>query len=168
LEDIGNDNALGAVSSHRQARDSGDGFVVGTSVLDPSNDDVQYPTYGVTDTEELSRYGRQAVAVPHLPNGTVVTENKTAENITNTNPQNITSLPLSDTWLEKLFLKAYTSTYVVTQRSTQWLVPAEHFYHITYQSRWLYNSGVTSGLIHREDGRRFVTPFVFAGCLLTG
>jgi len=32
----------------------------------------------------------------------------------------------------------------------------------------LYNGVLTSGLIHRENGRRFLTPLVFAGCLLTG
>jgi len=37
-----------------------------------------------------------------------------------------------------------------------------------FVARWLYNGGVTSGLIHRENGRRFLTPFVCAGCLLTG
>jgi len=31
-----------------------------------------------------------------------------------------------------------------------------------------YNGVVTSDLIHRENGRRFLTPLVRAGCLLTG
>ena len=36
------------------------------------------------------------------------------------------------------------------------------------RARWLCNGGVTSDLIHRENGRRFLTPLVCAGCLLTG
>jgi len=35
-------------------------------------------------------------------------------------------------------------------------------------TRWLYNGVLTSGLIHRENGRRFLTPLVCAGCLRTG
>jgi len=31
-----------------------------------------------------------------------------------------------------------------------------------------YNGGVTSDLIHRENGKRFLTPLVCAGCLLIG
>jgi len=31
-----------------------------------------------------------------------------------------------------------------------------------------YNGVVTSDLIHRQNGRRFLTPLVCAGCLLTG
>jgi len=37
-----------------------------------------------------------------------------------------------------------------------------------YRSRWLYNGGVTSDVIHRENGRRFLTPLLCAGCLFTG
>jgi len=36
------------------------------------------------------------------------------------------------------------------------------------QARWLYIGGVTSGVTHRENGRRFMTPLVCAGSLLTG
>ena len=35
-------------------------------------------------------------------------------------------------------------------------------------SRWLFNGGVTSDLIHGENGRCFLTPRVCAGCLLQG
>jgi len=35
-------------------------------------------------------------------------------------------------------------------------------------TRWLYSGVVTSGLIHRENGRRFLTPINCASCLLTG
>jgi len=31
-----------------------------------------------------------------------------------------------------------------------------------------YNGGVTSDLVHRENGRRFLMPLVCADCLLTG
>ena len=31
-----------------------------------------------------------------------------------------------------------------------------------------YNGVLTSGLIHRENGGRFLTPLVCAGCLITG
>ena len=40
--------------------------------------------------------------------------------------------------------------------------------HGCFVTRWLYNGGVTSELTHRENGRRFLTPLICAGCLLTG
>ena len=39
---------------------------------------------------------------------------------------------------------------------------------IGFPPRLLYNGGVTSDPIHRENGRRFLTPLVFADCLLSG
>ena len=62
------------------------------------------------------------------------------------------------------FLAQRCHSSVSAKRDT---IPAENSNKIA-SARWLYNGGVPSGLIHRENGRQFLTPLVCADCLLTG